>query len=127
MAKVIGSVDNRGRPIIRVKVGGDDILTVIDTGFNGDLMVTPEAARVMGIAVGGDETDIVLGDGTTTRVFEDRMLLDWLGQRRWVRVLVSSTWRSGPDDPAGLLGTELLKPHLLLVDFGQRTVEIETQ
>jgi hypothetical protein len=61
------------------------------------------------------------------RVYEARTTIDWLGEQRSVRVLVSSAWRSGGDDPVGLLGTELLKPHLLLVDFGKDTVEIETQ
>jgi predicted aspartyl protease len=127
VAKVIGSIDARGRPVVRVDGNDDSLLVVVDTGFNGDLMVTLEAARSLGIVVGADETNVELGDGTVARVYEARTTIDWLGEQRSVRVLVSSAWRSGGDDPVGLLGTELLKPHLLLVDFGKDTVEIETQ
>ena len=127
MAKVIGSVDDRGRPVIRIDGHQESILVVVDTGFNGDLMVTRAAAQLLGIAPVSREADVELGDGTTVRVYQGRSSISWLGEQRPVRVLVSDSWTTVADAPVGLLGTELLSPHLLLIDFAARTVEIETQ
>ena len=127
MAKVIGSVDQRGRPVIRVEGKLDSILVVVDTGFNGDLLLAREAARLLGVDPVSKETEIELGDGRTVVVNEARATITWLEQNRRVRVLVSDDWTSVGDAPVGLLGTELLVPHLLLVDFADGTVEIETQ
>ena len=52
MAKVIGSVDGRRRPVIRIEGKGDSLLLVVDTGFNGDLMLTRAAARQLGVDPG---------------------------------------------------------------------------
>ena len=127
MAKVTGSVDDRGRPVVRLDGKDDSILVTVDTGFNGDLMVTREAAKVLGVDVTEIKSKIELGDGTIARVHESPALLSWLGELRSTTVFVADTWTTSPDAPSGLLGTRLLSPHLLLVDFDGRTVEIETQ
>ena len=127
MAKVLGSVDDRGRPVVRLEIQGDSLLVLIDTGFNGTLMVTRAAARLLGVNPLGDETSIELGNGTTAQVFEAQTTIAWLGENRLVRVLVADDWLTVGDAPVGLLGTAMLTPHLLMVDFAARTVEIETQ
>lgn len=127
MAKVIGSVDDLGRPVIRVEGKSDGILAVVDTGFNGDLLVTRPAAHALGVTGMVREADVELGDGSVARVFHGRATISWLGADRDVRVLVSDAWMTIGDAPIGLAGTALLTPHLLLVDFAQGTVEIETQ
>lgn len=127
MAKVTGSVDDRGRPVVRIEGKTDSFLLVVDTGFNGDLMISRSAADTLGMTLSDDETSVELGDGTTASVFEGRTTIPWLGAERRVRVLVSDTWQPSNEVPSGLLGTELMTPHLLFVDFGARTVEIETQ
>ena len=60
-------------------------------------------------------------------MYEARATIMWLDRERRVRVLVSDDWRTVGDAPVGLLGTDLLAPHLLLVDFAEGAVEIETQ
>ena len=127
MAKVVDSVDDRGRTVIRVEGINDSILVVVDTGFNGDLMVTRAAARDLGAQRLGREVDVQLGNGTVASVIRGRATIPWLGENRLVRVLVADDWLTVGDAPAGLLGTALLTPHLLMVDFAARTVEIETQ
>ena len=127
MAKVIGAVDLRGRPVIRIEGKQDSILVVVDTGFNGDLMVSRDAARLLGVDPVAREAEIELGDGRTVQVNEARATITWLEHERRVRVLVSDDWVSVGDAPVGLLGTDLLAPHLLLIDFTAGTVEIETQ
>ena len=44
---MIGAVDLRGRPVIRIEGKQESILVVVDTGFNGDLMVSRDAARLL--------------------------------------------------------------------------------
>ena len=127
MAKVIGAVDLRGRPVIRIEGKQDSILVVVDTGFNGDLMVSRDAARLLGVDPISTEAEIELGDGRTGRVNEARATITWLEQQRRIRVLVADDWAATGDAPVGLLGTDLLAPHLLLIDFTAGTVEIETQ
>ena len=127
MAKVTGSVDERGRPLVRLEGKTDSVLLVVDTGFNGDLMTSREGARLLGVEPDIDVTEVELGDGRTVKVNEGRATIIWLEQARRVRVLVSDDWNPAGDAPVGLLGTQLLVPHLLLIDFAEGTVEIETQ
>ena len=127
MAKVIGSIDQRGRPVIRVEGKLESTLVVVDTGFNGDLLLAREAARLLEVDPVSKETEIELGDGRTVVVNKARATITWLEQARRVRVLVSNDWITTGDAPVGLLGTDLLAPHLLLIDFADGTVEIETQ
>ena len=127
MAKVIGSVDQRGRPVVRMDGRQDSFLVVVDTGFNGDLMLTRAAAGLLGVEASTDETEVELGDGRTVHVNETRTTINWLDRPRLVRIFVSDAWTTTGDAPAGLIGTQLLAPHLLLIDFANGTVEIESQ
>ena len=128
MATLIGSVDPRGRPLVRLEGKHESVLVLIDTGFNGELMLTRDAARLVGADSFYDEAEIELADGRTARVFEGRATITWLGNERRVRVFVSDerfTHRS--DEPAGLLGAGLLAPNLLTIDFAAGTVTIESR
>ena len=127
MARLVGSVDGRGRPLTRIETGGDSLLAVIDTGFNGDLMVTELSATLLKLTFGPEAALIELGNGTLAKVYQSEIKLNWLGENRYVQVLISQDWVTRADDPTALIGTGLLRPHLLLIDFEESTVEIETQ
>ena len=90
-------------------------------------MTTRAAATLLGVEPIQRKSEVELGDGRTVQVYEGRATIPWLGEDRRVRVLVSDDWITAGDAPVGLLGTDLLAPHLLLIDFAERTVEIETQ
>ena len=79
---------------------------------------------MIGVEASSRETKVELGDGKTVPVREARATIKWLDK---VRVLVSDDWMAVGDAPTGLLGTGLLAPHLLFIDFANGTVEIETQ
>ena len=103
------------------------MLLLVDTGFNGDLLLSAPAARALAIWGIGRTRTIELGDGTAAELRQERAQIAWLGTAREVRALVADSWQPRGDDPVGLIGTELITPHLLLIDFAARSVEIETQ
>ena len=130
MAKLIGSVDHLGRPLVRlsdVGVNNEEILALVDTGFNGGLMMGHQLAKALEVELDEDSVRVELGNGAAANVHQGYVELIWLGRRRTAQVFASANWvQRDPDAPAALLGTGLLRPHLLLVDFEAATVEIET-
>jgi predicted aspartyl protease len=130
MAKLIGSIDQLVRPLARVKLlkRDEELLALIDTGFNGELMMGLDAARVKGVEFDEKLATDEYASGEIRDVFEGRLEIQWPGQRRRVSVLVSDVIPPPKADaPAALIGTRLLRPHLLMIDFGADTLEIETQ
>ncbi len=129
MSKLIGSVDQLDRPVVRVAIMGrdDDVLATIDTGFNGEVMMAMGDAAILGVTVLEGKRDVELGHSQSVAVHVGRMRILWLEVERDVSVLISDRATSTLDGPVMLVGTRLLTPHLLLVDFAQGTVEIETQ
>ena len=112
---------------MRIESELESLLAIVDTGFNGNLMVTKIAAQLLAFDPPRAAVRVELGDGSTVDVTESAGILSWLNRSRPVRVLISDSWTARPDEPCCLIGTGLLTPHLLLVDFEQRTVEIESQ
>jgi hypothetical protein len=130
LSEIIGHVDAQDRPIVSLSAPDqeDSFPVVIDTGFNGQLLIySTEIARFR-----CEHTDL-----TVTAEFADRQrhLLSrarsriiWFGGPRAVDVLIATADqpRSAPtDEPIGLLGTGLLSPHKLTVDFARRRVVID--
>jgi predicted aspartyl protease len=128
LPKVIGSVDELRRPLVRVTLVGqdDDVLATIDTGFNGELMATLGDAIALGVTMETSSETVQLGDNATANVSLGRAKLSLLGKNRNATVFVSAT-NAVATGPKLLIGTRLLTPHLLLIDFEANTVEIETQ
>jgi predicted aspartyl protease len=130
LAKIIGSVDDLGRPIIRIEAPGrDGLAAVVDTGFNRSLLLLAADALSLGFSI-KQKTEIV-ELGTTERVTVRRASgeIFWLGKTLRVEALISNepTPIYRPDTARALIGTELLSGTLLLVDFASRLVEIESQ
>jgi predicted aspartyl protease len=113
--------------VIRMAIGDRDLLLTVDTGFNGDMLLAASAAASVGLTTDAAFTNIELGDGTTATLAETEYDMSWLDRRRLIRVRISSDWAPRGDDPVGLVGTKLISPHLLLIDFEARSVEIEAQ
>jgi predicted aspartyl protease len=131
LARHIGSVDARGRPLLRLAIQGaeDEILVVVDTGFNGDLFISLSDAGKLGIRLSGIEEKVEVAGGVVQRVDNTTCELMWFGKPRLVDVIIGL--EPAPprreEDPIALIGTGLLKPHLLLIDYAAGTVEIERQ
>jgi predicted aspartyl protease len=130
VAKLIDSIDQLGRPLLRLPLAGgrDDLLALVYTGFNGELMASLDMARLVRSTLDADMEPIELGTGTVERVYVGRIDIRWLERQTRVEVLVSSRWPAPKADaPVALIGTRLLRPHLLMIDFAADTLEIETQ
>lgn len=128
MPKVLGAIDDRGRPVIRVELteSEDSFLAIVDTGFNGELMIAEYDARALGFAVGSEFRSVRLAIDVAQAVRAGSAAINWFGAPRQVDVLNSadepSTRRA--DEPVALTGTGLLTPHLLTIDFELSTVEV---
>jgi clan AA aspartic protease len=129
LAKILGSVDQLGRPVVRVAIVGraDEVLATIDTGFNGEAMMPLGDALQLGVTVLEGTRDVELGHGHSVAVQVGRMRVQWLGYERDVGVLISDRVTQTLSGPVMLIGTRLLKSHLLLIDFERGTVQIGTQ
>jgi predicted aspartyl protease len=125
LPEIIGHVDARNRPLVSFSVPG--VLGLIDTGFNGYLLMHTEVAKRFGFTV-TDVTMIVEFAGHPRReVFVADGRIAWFNQSVDVDVLVTTEERPRnilPDEPVALIGTELLNPHKLVVDFTNRRVVI---
>ncbi len=130
MARVVGSVDDLGRPVVRIEIPDHDgFLAVVDTGFNRSLLLQAADAAAMGF-VSIDRKEIVeLGTAARALVVVAVGSIRWLDRTIRVAALVSDEPATAqrPDAARALIGTELLAECLLLVDFAARVVEIETQ
>jgi predicted aspartyl protease len=127
MEKMIGSVDHLGRPVLQIEGKNDHFLVLVDTGFNGDLLVTEAASRALGAIQHGLVTTLELGDGSRTKVLQARATIPWIERNRVVKVFIAKNWHPTGDNPVGLLGTALIAPHRLVVDFDDRTLEISAK
>jgi predicted aspartyl protease len=128
--RVIGHVDLRGRPLVRLEAqNGESFLGLVDTGFNGDLHMTALVARRLGFGSSGLIVDAEVAGGVLQKVEVGSATIPWLGRSRSVELLLAGepSRPQAPDDPVALVGTRLLTPHVLLIDFLRSTVELEEQ
>ena len=112
-----GEVDDRSTPILRLEIGGEEWIAVIDTGFNGHL-VLPQSLADLFPGSFYAETEIVLGDGQI--VVEELFTIDFPFDG-----VIRSIQTSFVDTNEILIGTLLLEDHRLEVNFVTRTVELE--
>jgi clan AA aspartic protease len=87
---MFGQVNQNREAILKLVIIGDKnckiaIDAVIDTGFNGDLILPPEAISELGLKLQGYQK-AVLGDGTTSQFQVYAATVIWDGSRRLVEV-----------------------------------------
>ena len=127
-----GTVDEHRRPLLRLQLrDGGHILALVDTGFNGQLWMSRADATALGID--HDENYSQTGHAIGMRpveTAEGQLVIHWLGQERVVDVIVDidSTHRTiAANEPAALIGTELLDPAALSINFEKRTCVVRGQ
>jgi predicted aspartyl protease len=130
LSKEAGRIDYRGRPIVRLEtLAGETFLALVDTGFNGQLLLSDQDARVLGFKVDTTSVKASLAGDIVEKMNSGRGIIKWMGKQRQVELIVSSKRPAlrRDDDPIALIGSGLLTPHLLFIDYQTKSVEIETQ
>jgi predicted aspartyl protease len=130
LAELAGHVDVRERPLVRVSLADEDrsFLALVDTGFNGWLLMDSAGAASLNFTPSQFAVSAQLAEGGQRRFAIAHGEIIWLGRRQRIEVLVSTAERARaalPDEPVAILGTRLLSPHRLEIDFGRRLVNIE--
>jgi clan AA aspartic protease len=117
MAREDGSVNAQLEAWLRVQAtNGELIECLIDTGFNGALVLPRAEAMHLSLTVLGRVP--IIGVGRARMVADIAELeIEWLGQNRSVEVIIS-------DGDDSLLGTELLDGSRLVVDYVAYTVTV---
>jgi len=129
LSEIIGHVDARDRPIVSLAVPGqeDGLLVLIDTGFNKELLIHETDAARLKCEVSDVTMQVELA-GRERRILSlARTRIVWFGHEREIDVLIARTEQPRAtlaDEPVALLGTALLSPHKLTVDFATRRVVI---
>jgi len=122
MAREDGSVNARREPWLRVRTttaGGEMLECLIDTGFDGALVLPRSEATRLNLIVLGRVP--IIGVGRIRAIADIAELeVEWLGARRAVEVIISS----GDD---WLLGTQLLDGSRLIVDYINYTVTVSDE
>lgn len=131
LPSVVGSVDERCRRVVRIELPGrdNDFLAVVDTGFNGELFMAAVDAGALGLPSTGVRSSAEVAGGERQHVEEAIAIIPWMGREHRIEVLLGLAPQQPKraDDPIALIGTRLLEPHLLMIDYAFGTVEIEAQ
>ena len=126
--EVRGSVDLRGRPLIRITVIGfdDELVAMVDTGFNGELLMSEKVAAEWGISPVGLAAKLELGDGSKIFAGRGTVPVFWMGKRRAIAVQItpSNKGKKQSSEPVALIGTRLLSEDILEINFPAQTVVI---
>jgi clan AA aspartic protease len=120
MARETGSVNAQLEAWIRIRAAsGQAVECLIDTGFNGALMLPRAITIYLNLSVLG-RVPIEMAGGVRSVVDVAELEVDWLGGQRWVEVIISE----GEDS---LIGTELLDGTRLVIDYAAHIASISDE
>lgn len=121
MPSVVGRVNERLEPLVPIRlVGGPtgwtEVECVVDTAFIGAALVLPQdIIDELGLVVTGHEQIAMVG-GALTSADVAIGQVEWLGEVRWVSIIISESY---------LAGSHILDGTRLTVDYANLTVSIE--
>ncbi|HEV8587583.1 MAG TPA: hypothetical protein VGQ72_01810 [Pyrinomonadaceae bacterium] len=119
MATESGRITSAREPILTVRlIDNGTVDCVVDTGFTGALMLPRQIIERAEASVIGKET-FQLVSGHIIVASLALIEIDWLGQRRFVRALLS-------DNSDALIGSELLDGNRLVIDYNLDEVKLMT-
>ena len=114
-ASTIGWVDANGDAIVPIALAaGVTINFVIDTGFDGGLLLPASMAEGLRLPIIGERECLIVGGAILTN-FTSLVEIDWMGSRYVTEVILSE----GDDC---LIGTSLLRQTRLKIDYIARSV-----
>ena len=113
---IAGFVDRAGIPFIPLRVGGQEILGIVDSGFNGDLELPRSIRQSLSARYCGRvKSRLAGGQSLTEHCYLVEMEFD--GTELEVEVTFA-------DSESALIGTRLMQEHLLQIDFVRRSVAL---
>lgn len=104
-------------PVVELGVGSSPLELLVDTGFNGSLIIPSQIANRLELRFEGPEEfqsvtgEVFLADAYSVEV-------DWLGDKIRVAVAASKHVKEA------ILGGQMLKHCCLTIDYGNRTVTV---
>src|SRR6185369_7563637 len=117
MALESGRVNSFREALVMVRFGSGSVIEcVVDTGFDGGLMLPRAVLSQIQIEISGRLTFEMVG-GATISAEVGLSEIQWLGKLQQVEVIVSES-----DDV--LIGTELLIASTLTIDYSSGTLTI---
>ncbi len=117
MAREEGSVNAELEAWVKVHTTrGELIECLVDTGFNGALMVPREIATELGLSILG-RVPLVTVDSIRIIAHIAEIEIELLGRRDWADVIIGEAGDC-------LLGTQLLKDAQLVIDYQAGTLAI---
>ncbi len=115
--QIEGYSSENSEPVLKLYMGSSSIEFLIDTGFDGSLIVPTEIADGLSLRFEGfEEFHSVTGQIFVAIAYS--IEIDWLGQK--IRVPVAASY----EVTEGLLGSHMLENCRLTIDYGRRTVTI---
>ena len=113
---MLGFLDELNQAFVTLELDNTPLDFQIDTGFNGTLIVGEELFDpACGIPTGTIKAELADEHVTTYDTYD--VVVKWLDEDAQVQILI------GPGKLC-LLGTDLLSPHRLEIDYGQQTVRL---
>ena len=115
--QIDGHFNLNDEPVIELDVGSSRIEVLVDTGFNGSLIIPSQMGHRLNLKFEGPEEfqsvtgEVFLADAYSVEV-------NWIGKR--IRVAVAA--RKHVNE--AILGGNMLKDCRLTIDYGHRTVTV---
>ena len=116
--QIDGYFNARDEPEISLDVGSSSIEVLVDTGFNGDLIIPDRMAEGLDINYDRRLEELYSVTGEVFLASSCSMEISWLGQR--IRVPVATSAQVSE----AILGGQMLKDCRLTIDYSHRTVTI---
>lgn len=113
-----GYFNVRDEPVVGLDVGSSQIEFLVDTGFNGGLIIPDQMAEGLDIRYDRGLEEFCTATGATFLASGCSMEITWFGQA--IRVPVATS----DEVPEAILGGAMLKDCRLTIDYGRRTVTI---
>ncbi len=120
--KVDGYFNSRNEPVIKLIFGSLSIEALVDTGFDGSLIMPIDFASNLDLQLKGlqfkglEDLYSPTGEKIVAKTYSMRM--PWLGRTTPVFVMTH------PEFSEAILGSHMLKDCRLTIDYRQRTVTI---
>ncbi|MBI2676048.1 MAG: clan AA aspartic protease [Candidatus Aenigmarchaeota archaeon] len=117
--KIEGSFDESFSPHIEIPISGKKISVVVDTGFNGELMLPRLMLEGLGFKYSmKSEAELADGSIVETTIYSGK--ISWFGRERIVQAVAT-------ESEDGLMGTEMLFGLTLFMDLDENRVVLENK